>query len=157
MAKDNDALQKTLASAQTDTIKPPSATVPTDGISPTVTKRQVSRNTSAPIVFEQGLVDWFKHNMKRMVSLTGDKETAKRFVITLSDLAKTNPRIMACSIDSIGHCLLQCASLGLLPSPFNECALVPFKNTLTFMPQYQGLCKLAYQSGVVRSINSGVI
>ena len=126
-------------------------------LSETLATRQPEGKASAPVVFEQNVGAWFKRNAKRMVTLAGDKDTANKFIVTLLHVASTNPRLLECNMDTIGECLMHSAALNLYPGPMQQCAYVPFKGKATFIPMYQGLVSLAYKSGFVRSINSGVV
>lgn len=47
--------------------------------------------------------------------------------------------------------MLTCAQLGLEPDKRNA-ALVPYKNEITLIPMYQGLCRLMYNTGKVSGI-----
>lgn len=134
MAKDNQDLKKQLANRAPKT-----------------------SGASAPVVFEQNIKDWFARNGKRMTTLAGTKEEANRFVVTLLHIAGTNPALLSCSMDSLGECLLHSAALNLYPGPMQQCAYVPFKGKAQFIPMYQGIITLAYNSGHVRSINTGVV
>ncbi|RMD50745.1 hypothetical protein D6827_03435 [Candidatus Parcubacteria bacterium] len=107
--------------------------------------------------FDVQLRDWFKKHSRKMQTLAGSKEEANKIITSLIFVAQRNPKLMTCTMESIGECLMQSAQLKLYPGPLQECAYVPFGNRATFMPQYQGLCKLAYNSGVVRSIATEVV
>lgn len=68
------------------------------------------------------------------------------------DLALSTPK-------SFLGALMTCTQLGLEPGPLGEAYLLPFKDknipphlrVCTFVPGYQGLIKLAYQSGQIAS------
>lgn len=121
------------------------------------TKLATRGASDTPLSFEQNVSVWFKQNAKRMTTLAGSREDANKIIASMLYVASRTPKLLSCSIDSIGECLLHSAGLNLFPGPLEECAYVPFKGRATFIPQYQGLCKLAYNSGHVRSITSGVV
>lgn len=84
------------------------------------------------------------------------------------------PDLIKCTIRSMVKATVQCAELGLDPSPLlGECAFVPFENTVKvrdgntmverkeqqvqLMPQYVGLIKLAKQSGDVSDVYAVIV
>lgn len=110
-----------------------------------------------PLAFEHKLRDWFKVNGPRMSSLIGSKQEAQKLLVVLLEVASRNPYLLDCDITSLGTCLLQSAQLNLYPGVQQECAYVPYKGKAQFQVMYQGICKLAYQSGMVRSIRANVV
>lgn len=118
----------------------------------------VKKAASAPAnSFESRVKSWYKTNLRRMQTLAGTKENADKILVSFLDVAGRNPKIMSCDFDSVQQCILYSISLNLCPGAMQECAYLPFKGVLTFVPMYQGLCKLALQSGLVRSINYGLV
>jgi len=74
---------------------------------------------------------------------------------------QTNPQLMKCTPSSLFYGITRACSIGLsVGSQMGEAALVPFWNSkkgafeAQFMPMYQGLVKLARQSGEVAVIHS---
>lgn len=60
--------------------------------------------------------------------------------------------------DSLLGALMTCAQLGLEPNtPTGEAYLIPYGNVCTFVPGYQGLVKLAWQSGAISEIYAEVV
>lgn len=110
-----------------------------------------------PLGFEKNMANWFARNKKRLVTMAGSDEEAKRLLTAMVHVCSSNSYLIKCSQESLGLCLMNSAALGLYPGAMQEVAYVPFKGQATFIPQYQGLCKLAYQSGMVTSINSDVV
>lgn len=107
-------------------------------------------------VFQRNVKTWFISNQRKMNELLSEDE-AKRLMIVFLRVASQMPKIMSCSMESVGNCLLQSAELGLYPGAMGECAYLPFGGILTFVPQYQGLTKLAYQGGALKSLNYGTV
>jgi recombination protein RecT len=64
---------------------------------------------------------------------------------SLANAARNNPA-------SFAHAVVQAGQLGLEIGAFGEAHLVPFKNEITLIPGYQGLVKLAKNSGLVVDI-----
>lgn len=63
----------------------------------------------------------------------------------LNEVAKGNP-------ESFAHAVVQASQLGLEIGVFGEAHLVPFKDEIVLIPGYQGLVKLAKNSGQVIDI-----
>lgn len=90
--------------------------------------------------------------------------TADRMVQVVSTMVYRTPKLRECDPASILSATLQAASLGLDLTPgMNEAFLIPRWNKNTgsvecqFQPGYQGLVKLARQSGEVRLIQARVV
>jgi len=74
--------------------------------------------------------------------------------VALSALQRV-PKLMECDMKSFFSCILACAALGLDPDGLlGQAYLVPFGNKCTVIPGYQGLMKLARQSGEIASIDA---
>lgn len=65
---------------------------------------------------------------------------------------RMTPALAQCDRTSLFGAVMQCAQLGLEPGVLGEAYIVPFKGRAQLIPGYQGLIKLAYQSGEIRSI-----
>lgn len=87
-----------------------------------------------------------------------DHIPAERFIRLALTAVKQNPGLARCTQDSFLGALMTCAQLGLEPNtPLGEAYLIPYGNECTFQPGYQGLVKLAWQSGVVTNVFAEVI
>lgn len=64
-----------------------------------------------------------------------------------------DPKLMNANTSSLFSACVRAAQTGLLPDG-KESALVPFGETITFMPMYQGLLKLIRNSGELASITA---
>ena len=83
--------------------------------------------------------------------------TAERFArIALTELRRT-PKLVECAPESLLGALMLCAQLGLEPGPLGHAYFVPFKREVVFVVGYKGMVKLAYDSGQVKDINTGVV
>lgn len=111
-----------------------------------------------PSGFEQNVKGWYAANRKRLVALAGGSEDKAALHIAAA-FAQVNriPKLIECTPESIYHCILFSLGTGLLPGPMQECVFIPFSNVATFVPMYQGLVKLAYNSGFVTRISGHVI
>lgn len=90
--------------------------------------------------------------------------TADRMVKLVCAAASREPRLAECSPLSILRSMVQAAELGLeVCSGKNEAYLVPRWNKkakvleATFLPGYQGLIKLAVETGRIRNIEARVV
>lgn len=90
--------------------------------------------------------------------------TPDRMVKLVCAAATREPKLAECSPISILRSMVQAAELGLeVCSGKNEAYLVPRWNSksrcteATFLPGYQGLVKLALESGAVRNIEARVV
>lgn len=79
------------------------------------------------------------------------------FVRTALTTLRTTPGLAECKRESVLGALMLSAQLGLVPGPLGEAYLVPFGRECTFIVGYQGLMKLAYNSGKVTSIYAEMI
>lgn len=62
------------------------------------------------------------------------------------------PKLAECNPRSVFAAVLQAAQLGIEPGLMGEAHLIPFKDTCQLIPGYQGLIKLAKQTGQVVDI-----
>ena len=65
------------------------------------------------------------------------------------------PKLLECDQKSFFSCIMACATLGLEPDGLlGQAYLVPFAGKCQVIPGYQGLMKLARQSGEIASIDA---
>lgn len=113
--------------------------------------------------FEHHVQSWWKGNQKRITDLLGSPEHANKLLLTAMNVVSKDSKLLECSFETFGLCLLNSAELNLFPGALQECAYVPFYNSKTkqreaqFIPMYQGLVKLAYNTGLVDSISTSVV
>lgn len=82
-----------------------------------------------------------------------DSIPPERFTRLALTAFNSNPDLRRCSTESFLGALLTCAQLGLEPNtPTGEAYLIPYGTVCTFVPGYQGLAKLAWQSGQVEEM-----
>ena len=116
-----------------------------------------------PIAFENRITEGYKLNGKRLETLAGGKEEARKIVAGFMYAASRVPLLMECTESSLWDCMLQSAQLQLYPGALQQCAYLPFKNNkkgvreAQFVPMYQGLVKLAFNTGQVKSIQADVV
>jgi recombination protein RecT len=89
--------------------------------------------------------------------------SAPRLISIAVGAAQRQPLLFKCEASTVVRCLLQAAELGLEVGALNEAYLIPFKNGKTgsyecqLMIDYRGYLKLCWQSGLVASIDAGVV
>lgn len=120
---------------------------------------QIAQNTGklTPLAIQHQLDTWKKAHFPKLAALASTRDEAEKlFTICMNTISKT-PKLLECSFDSIANCVLTSFQLKLYPGAMQECAYVPFAGVATFMPQYQGLTKLCYNSGFIKSISCNVV
>jgi recombination protein RecT len=65
---------------------------------------------------------------------------------------RNTPKLGECDPKSVFAAVIQAAQLGIEPGLMGEAHLIPFKDTCQLIPGYQGLIKLAKQTGQVVDI-----
>lgn len=127
------------------------------------TNNQLAQNLAdkgarlTPLAFDQRLSTFVTANKTSLVNLLGDEKELSKVLTLFKAVASTNPAILTCTPDSLGTALMTCAQFRLYPGAMQEAAIVPFGGVAQFMPMYQGLCKLAYNSGLIKDINCNVV
>lgn len=103
-------------------------------------------------------------NMQAIQAVAASVITPDRMVKLVLAAASREPKLAECSPISILRSMMQSAELGLeVCSGKNEAYLVPRWNSkakaleATFLPGYQGLIKLARESGAVRNVEARIV
>lgn len=115
-----------------------------------------------PAAFESNVKSFYAQNRKRILALVGgDEQRAALYIASAFAECNKLPELLNCTPESFYHCLILSMGTSLLPGPMAECHFIPFKNNnkteATFIPGYQGLVKLAYNSGFVRRISGHIV
>ena len=76
---------------------------------------------------------------------------------TIRNELRRTPKLLECDPMSLAAAVVQCVSLGLSPGPLGHAALVPFKHEVVFIIMYKGLVHLAYSSGLVKDVATGIV
>jgi recombination protein RecT len=79
-----------------------------------------------------------------------------RFIRIVFSAVRKNPNLLSFSRESLLSACMDAAEDGLIPDGF-EAALIVRKGKVCYEPMYQGLMKLAYQSGNLKSIKASVV
>jgi recombination protein RecT len=72
----------------------------------------------------------------------------ERFARTVLTAVARDPKLLACSPNSILGAAMQAAQLGLTPGVLGEAWLIPYKNECTFQLGVKGLVSLAARAGI---------
>lgn len=93
----------------------------------------------------------------------GKMLTPERLLRVACSTISRTPKLAQCTTPSMYLALTNCAQLGLEPGLSGEAYLVPFENRragtveVQFIPGYQGLLKLARNSGEILSVSVNVV
>jgi recombination protein RecT len=118
-------------------------------------------NTSNGLTREQrfyNLQDQLKKHSSTIRTILPKGVDCDRFMrIGLNDVRKV-PQLLLCDPRSFVLALMHCAELGLEPGgALGDVYLVPFANEVKIIVGYQGLTKLAYQSGLIGHISASAV
>ncbi|QDV49587.1 recombinase RecT [Gimesia fumaroli] len=86
-------------------------------------------------------------------------ETMIRFAL---NAAQNNPKLLLCSVQSIGLALMNSSAIGLEPNGYDG-HLVPYEDknnscfTCQFIPDYKGYTKLMHQNPKLQSVSAGAV
>lgn len=100
------------------------------------------------------LIERMKPEMARALPKHLDADRMVRIALTV---LKQTPKLAECDPSTFLGALMTATQLGLEPGPLGEAYLVPYGRTVTFIPGYRGLVKLAWQSGQLSSIAAHVV
>jgi len=143
--------------------QPPKGPRPTSNAQLAGHLNQAGARQNMATSFEEHLRSWYSQNARRLRSLCGSDDDARRLMgASMNSIARV-PSLVECTFDSFVRCLLTSAEFRLYPGASGECAYVPFNNSrtqkkeATFIMQYQGACQLLYRSGMVKDIEAEVV
>lgn len=100
------------------------------------------------------MIEQMKPQLARALPKHMDPDRLARIALTV---LRQTPQLARCTPQSFLGALMTSAQLGLEPGPLGESYLVPYGDTVTFIPGYRGLVKLAWQSGQMRSISAHTV
>ncbi len=80
----------------------------------------------------------------------------ERFLRVAITSINKNPKLLACTKESLLACLLDCAALGIEPDG-RRAHLIPYKDKCTLILDYKGIAELVRRSGDVSSLKAGIV
>lgn len=112
--------------------------------------------------FEDNMRHWWAGNDKKIISLCGSHEMARKLLITAINVVQKTPKLLECNFNTFVSALLTSAELDLFPGAKQECAYVPKESKtggweVHFWPMYYGLVKHMYRSGEIKSISCQMV
>jgi len=105
---------------------------------------------------QDGIKGLLKANHQNITAMLPPQLPAAKFMRTVANAVMKNPKLLDANQDSLVLSILNAAGAGLEPDG-SEAALVPYKGKVQFQPMFQGLIKLARQSGEISTIYPGVV
>lgn len=117
-----------------------------------VAQRAQNNGGSQPTLGQ--LIERMKPEMARALPKHMDPDRMARIALTV---LRQTPALARCSSESFLGALMTCAQTGLEPGPLGHAYLVPYGNTVTFIPGYRGLIDLAWRSGRLESIGAETV
>lgn len=103
------------------------------------------------------IIDLLERQRPEIEKLLGTATMAERFARTaLTELRRT-PKLYECDPASFLAALMLAAQLGLEPGPLGHVYLVPFNRECSFILGYKGMVDLAYRSGLVKDLATGIV
>jgi len=112
------------------------------------------KSAKAPTTKTGEIYDLIKSRENTFKSLLPQGNSSSRFVSSCLIAVKMNNKLQQCDAGSLIKAMMESARFGLEPnSPLSEAALVPYGKRVEFLIQYRGLLKLAWNSGMIRSMD----
>jgi phage RecT family recombinase len=99
---------------------------------------------------------------KKLANCLPEHITPERMIRVALTAATRNPRLLECTLESLGLALLTSSQLGLEPNG-RDAHLVPYRNKKSgktdcqLIPDYKGLIQLAYRSGQVDNVSAKAV
>jgi phage RecT family recombinase len=109
-------------------------------------------------ITKQAVMPFIEPRREEMIKLMGGEETLMREMSFAVQAANNNSVLANSEPQSIAMAVYNCALTKLSLNPvMNLAYLVPFRGQAKLMPSYQGMVKLIADSGIIKSISSGVV
>jgi len=113
-----------------------------------LTRQEIQFKNIAGILTSDGM-------KKQIAAALPRNITPERMTRVVLSTVQRVPKLLECEPKSFLSCVMACAALGLEPDGLlGQAYLVPFAGKCTLIPGYQGLMKLARQSGEIASIDA---
>ena len=116
--------------------------------------QRVKKDSKAVTKSEQNIYQMVRDRKQLYEQVLPDQNSAGRFIQASLTAIKMSPKLQQCNPDSILKALMESARYGLEPnSPLSEAALVPYGDKVEFLIEYRGMLRLAWNSGLILSID----
>jgi len=80
--------------------------------------------------------------------------SARRYISACLTALAVEPKLLQCKPSSVMKAMMESARYGLEPnSPLSEAALIPYGDKVNFLIEYRGLMKLAWNTGLIKSMD----
>lgn len=117
---------------------------------------QLSNKAAAPTKQGKTLNELFDEMKPAIAQAIPKHLTPDRLLRIATTSIRTNPKLKACTAESLLGAVMQCAQIGLEPSILGHAYLIPYKNKgvdeCQFQIGYKGLIELARRTGQISSI-----
>jgi recombination protein RecT len=116
-----------------------------------------------PVTPSQQVGTYLEKMMPSISAVLPKHVTADRMSRIALNVIRTNPKLLACDINSLMGSVLEAAKLGLEPGLMGQCYLIPFENKnagrvdCQFIIGYRGLIDLVRRSGQVSTIEARTV
>ena len=112
-------------------------------------------NKNLPVQHISAVEEYFESQEDRLSALLPAGTTLDFMRSNVAMAISSNPKLLNCTRASIYRSIAEACELGLMVhSVLGEAWIVPYGNTATLIPGYQGFTKLAYNSGMVKRVES---
>ena len=105
----------------------------------------------------QRVDNWLDNSGPKLLELLPAGIDQARFLRNVSSQVKMNPAIQQCRPDTIINSIVKATHLGLDIGVLGSAYIVPYGNQASLVIGYAGLIDLAFRSGTVKNIHSGVV
>ena len=105
----------------------------------------------------QRVDNWLDKSGPKLLELLPAGIDQARFLRNVSSQVKMNPLIQNCRPDTIINSIVKATHLGLDIGVLGSAYLVPYGNQASLIIGFAGLIDLAFRSGTVKNIHSGVV
>ena len=80
--------------------------------------------------------------------------TTRRYISSCLTALAIQPKLLQCRPASVLKAMMESARYGLEPnSPLSEAALIPYGQDVNFLIEYRGMMKLAWNTGLLKSLD----
>src|SRR4029077_14561878 len=115
--------------------------------------KQVAKSNPKAQIRELLLGDKFRNQVIKALPRHMSPDRFARIALTAT---LKNPKLLACTQESLLNCLLELSAIGLEPDG-RRAHLIPFKDQCTLLIDYKGIAELLRRNGDVAYIHCDVV